>query len=450
MTAVDFRTVDASGLRHAYASGDTTPSDIAEIALERAHAASDLYNAIASIDEPGTREAAAASTRRWRDGEPLSDLDGVPITFKDSFHVKGMPRWHGTAINTGVISPNDAAPVRRARGAGMLVVAKTTMPDYAMLMSGLSSQHGVIRNAWDTATNTGGSSAGAGPSVAAGVASIAVGTDMVGSVRVPAALSGLASLKPTQGRIAYDPAGDYRSAGPMATTIDDVESALRVLGRHDPLDLYALPGRYESPATARTDLSGVTVGVLRDLGATLVDIADLDVGERDYEAIYWFMIDKGLPDYLAQSAAARGRILPVVGEMLEGSLMRSAASAALDAHRVAVATETVRRQLAPFDYVLSPVLPVRAFPATDVSPDPDDAMAHMGFAAWFNRLATPAGTVPVLDLGDGLCPVSVQIAGARFDDGGVLQVLRLLEQRRGFEVHYPVCHPVVATDGEQR
>lgn len=443
-----------------YASGARTPLDVAEAALSAA--ASDALNAIASVDVEGTLRAATESAMRWAAGEPLGPLDGTPVTFKDSFHVTGLPRWHGTAISSGPVSTFDAAPVRRAREAGMLVVGKTTMPDFAMLMSGLSSQHGVIRNAWDPLTNTGGSSAGAGASVLTGVATIAVGTDMIGSVRLPAALSGLASLKPTQGRIAYDPAGDYRSAGPMARTVSSVEAALEVLGRYDPVDMYALPGRFV-PAPpldqAPSELADKTVGVLRSLsfgspvdeptaqavsvaasalearGAKVVEWDDLDASAADYEAIYWFMIEKGLPDYLGQGAAARGRILPEIGRMLEAGFSRTAVDSALGVRRIALATERFRRQLAGVDYLLSPVLPVRAFPATWLSPDPDDPMGHMGFACWPNRLGSPAGTVPVHSLAPDLPPVSVQIVGQRFDDGGVLGVLRLLEEARGSLAH---------------
>lgn len=447
----------AAELTSGYRSGTLTPTEVVEESLVAAERAGERFAAIAGTDPEGARAAALGSTERWARGEPLGALDGVPVTFKDSFHVAGLRRWHGTAISDGPISPADCAPVRRAREAGALVVAKTTMPDYAMLMSGSSSQHGTIRNPWDVATNTAGSSSGAGPSVVTGVAPIALGTDMVGSVRLPAAVSGLASLKPTQGRIAYDPAGDYRSAGPMGVSVDDVEQALVALGRHDPADWYALPGRYHTPEDR--PIAGRRIAVLRSMstgfpvdaetasavdravellagaGAELVELGDLPVTQDDHEAVFWFMVDKGLPDYLGRSAADRGRILPEIGAVLEGSLRRSAAAAARDAHTVAVATDRVRRAVGRFDHVLSPVLPVHAWPAGQPSPDPSDPVSHMAFACWFNRTAVPAGTVPVL--GRAGCPVSVQVSGRRFDDGGVLQVLRHLESARGFAIPFP-------------
>lgn len=452
----------AAELVASYRDGTSTPLDTVAQALAAVQAA-EPFNAIASTDASGALEAARASTARWAAGAPLGPLDGVPFTVKDSFHVAGLPRWHGTAISSGPLSAADCAPVRRAREAGMLVVAKTTMPDYAMLMSGSSSQHGLITGPWDPAANTAGSSAGAGVSVSAGIAPLALGTDMIGSVRLPAAVNGLASLKPTQGRIAYDPAGDYRSAGPMGRTVADVEQALIALGRYDPADWYALPGAYT--ASAARPIAGRRIAVLRSMGtgaavdaptrdavaraadllaaagAELIELDDLPVTAADHEAVFWFMVDKGLPDYLGRPAADRGRILPEIGAMLEGSLSRTAVDAARDAHTVAVATDRVNRALAGFDHVLSPVLPVHTWPTTQHSPArPDgvpDPVSHMAFACWFNRTGQPAGTVPVLSAGADRCPVSVQIAGRRFDDSGVLQVLGFLETARDFDITFP-------------
>ncbi len=108
---------------------------------------------------------------------------------------------------------------------------------------------------------------------------------MIGSVRLPAALSGLVSIKPTQGRISYDPAGDYRSAGPMARTVDEVEQALAVLGQHDYLDQFALPGRYE-PQPPPEHLRGRKIGVLRAVGwGTPVD--EITLGRWRFRPRCW-------------------------------------------------------------------------------------------------------------------------------------------------------------------
>lgn len=453
-----------SALVAGYRSGAFSPLEVAQIALDRAEGALKQLNGLASLNRKITLAAARESTIRWRENRSLGPLDGVPISFKDSFHIKGLPRWHGTACHPGKVSAADALPVRRACEAGMIPVCKTAMPDFAMLMSGLSSHHGTIRNAWNPEDSPGGSSSGAGPSVVLGVASIALGTDMVGSVRLPAALSGLASIKPTQGRIAYDPPGSFRSAGPMAASVDEVEMTLAALGHFADGDHFSAEGCYRpqgsvdpagrrialwrhagwGDATDAETLAAVdrAAGLLADRGAEIVEISDLEADARDYEAIHWNMLYVGAPDYFGLSPVARGLVHPVIGAMYDALLGQSAIFAAEVRHRLLVASARIAAQLAGFDHVLSPALPVHRFAAGLPCPDPAYGPApgmasHQAFACWFNQTGWPAATVPVLDPGDGGVPVSVQIAGKRFDDAGVIGLVRLLEAARGFDIRWP-------------
>ncbi|MFE3836184.1 amidase [Pseudogemmobacter sonorensis] len=443
-----------------YREGRFSPLEVARTALDRAEGGLARLNGLSSLDHEMTMEAARASAARWRENRVLGPLDGVPISFKDSFHIKGLPRWHGTACHPGKLSAADALPVRGARAAGMIPVCKTAMPDFAMLMSGLSSHHGIIRNAWNPDDSPGGSSSGAGPSVVLGAAGVALGTDMVGSVRLPAALSGLASIKPTQGRIAYDPPGAFRSAGPMAASVDEVELTLAALGHFAEGDHFSAEGGYRpdpgcrptgrrialwrragwGDATDAETLAAVDLaaGLLADRGAEIVEIADLEADAQDYEAIHWNMLHVGAPDYFGLPPQARGRIHPVIGAMYEALLTQTAIFAAGVRHRLLVASARIAAQLAGFDHVLSPALPVRRFAADLPCPDPGLGMAsHQAFACWFNQTGWPAATVPVLDPGDGGVPVSVQIAGKRFDDGGVIGLARVLEAARGFDIRWP-------------
>jgi Asp-tRNA(Asn)/Glu-tRNA(Gln) amidotransferase A subunit family amidase len=455
--------LDAAQLRAAYAETSISPMDVIKAVLAAAELARDTFAAITSINQNDALAAAAASEARWRAHAPLSRLDGVPMTFKDSFNIRGLPRWHGSAVSLGSVSETDAAPVRRAREAGIVIAAKTSMPDYGLLMSGLSSHTGITRNPWDPATNTAGSSAGAAACLACGVAPLALGTDMVGSVRLPAAMCGLASLHATQGRVAYDPPGNYRGAGPMARTIADVTALLEVVGQYDPVDHFALPGSFVADDRSVERLDGMKIGVLSGLsygdrvdaptaqavsaqadvlctlGAEIVPLADLDVTQEDYEAIYWTMVHKGLGEFFAAPASRRGAILPQIGAMLDAALGQSALFVAGQARRLAAATARVRKQLETFDFILSPALPKHRFPAEAISPGPDmGAMSHMGFACWFNQLGCPAGTAPVARAAESACPVSVQLVGRRFDDAGVLRLLRHLEHARGFDITFPV------------
>lgn len=459
----DLLAMNAAVLATAYEKGHVSPVEVATAALDAAEQANELYNAVTCLSREDALASATASEARWRVGTPLGALDGVPMTFKDSFNIAGLPRWHGSAVNTGALSTHDAAPVRRAREEGIVIIAKTAMPDYGMLMSGLSSRSGIVRNPWDRETNPSGSSAGAASCLACGVGALALGTDMVGSVRLPAAVSGLVSMHATQGRVAYDPPGSYRGAGPMARTVGDVMSLLEVVGQFDAADHFAMPGRFERNNAPLKTLEGVRIavlhrlsfgvevdvttalavtsqaGLLSGLGADVTELADLDLSPEDYDAVTWTMVHKGVAELYAAPPERRGLIQPDIARMFDAALGHTALFMDMNAKRIAAAVARLEKQLAPFDYVLSPALPVRAFAADAISPDPmKGPMSHMGFACWSNQLGRPAGTVPVLDIGPDMCPVSVQVAGRRFDDAGVLRLLVLLEERRGFDIAFPL------------
>ena len=139
--------------------------------------------------DPGrARATARASTDRWQKGEPIGTLDGVPVTIKDNIATKGQPVPLGAASVKLVPAAKDAPPAARLREAGAIIFSKTTMPDYGMLSSGLSSFHPLTRNPWDLSKNPGGSSSGAGAAGAAGYGPLHLGTDIGGSVRLPASL----------------------------------------------------------------------------------------------------------------------------------------------------------------------------------------------------------------------------------------------------------------------
>jgi aspartyl-tRNA(Asn)/glutamyl-tRNA(Gln) amidotransferase subunit A len=460
-------TLSAAQLHDAYASGELTPVAVAELTLAAAAVAADRFAAISCLAESDALAAAAASAERWARGEQRGALDGVPVTLKDSFHTVGLPRWHGSACHQTTTSSIDAAPVRRLRDAGAVIVAKTTMPDFAMLMSGLSSRHGLIRNPWDLSTNPGGSSSGAAACLAAGVAPLALGTDMVGSVRVPAALTGSVALCPTRGRIAYDPPATYRGAGPMTRTVADVTALLETVGRYDGADHFALPGGFAAAGEPIVALDGVRIGVIAELGygsavtpdtaaaletqvrlvselgAEVEQIGSLPVEQADYEAIVVLMTHKGALELHSVEPPARGLLLPEVAAMLEPVYGLTALSYGVLMARLDRAAARVAAVLGKYDYILSPVIPVPSFAADAVSPDPElGAMSQMAFACWFNQIGAPAGSVPVWKHAPGGPPISVQVGGRRFDDAGVLRLMALLEQRRGFEIEFPVIDRV--------
>src|SRR5246500_492731 len=189
--------LSATDLISGFRAKQFSPSEVMEEVLAHVAAWEPHIKALYAFDPDGARKAAKASTERWQKDEAAGCLDGVPVTIKDNVATKGVPVPLGAASVRLVPAEKDAPPAARLREAGAIIFAKTTMPDYGMLSSGLSSFHALARNPWDLSKNPGGSSAGAGAAAAAGYGPLHLGTDIGGSVRLPAGWCGLVGLKPS-------------------------------------------------------------------------------------------------------------------------------------------------------------------------------------------------------------------------------------------------------------
>lgn len=453
--------LNATDFEAGYASQELDPLSVVEDALQAAHAAKVAFNAISAIDER-CLVAAAESRDRYAAGAPRGALDGVPVLVKDSYHCEGLPRWHGSALHDGApLSAFDSTPVRRLREAGAIVVAKTTMPDFGALASGISSQFGIIRNPWDTSLTTGGSSSGAAAALAAGVSPVAIGTDIAGSVRLPAAHCGLAAIKPTQGRIAYTPASMTRSAGPMARSASDLETMLEAIGLADVSDPWCLPGRFVAATWGADRIRGMRVGVLNDVGYGLpVDVETLGVVRRaaDQLAAWGAEVDDlrfGLTDadfdtfdltfklhVLAEidgePAERRPRALQVVRTWSDSARGTGAVEAALAGLALDEARDRVVAATAGYDLILAPVLPTPTFPADAFGPSSDVApLYHACFTQWFNQTGQPAASICGGRTAASGMPIGLQIAGQRFRDAEVLRAAVLLEQAFALDLPWP-------------
>ena len=197
--------LSATDLIAGYRAKQFSPSEVLEEVIAHVAAWEPHIKALYLFDPDGARAAAKASTDRWQRDEPAGALDGVPVTIKDNIATKGQPIPLGAASVKLVPAEKDAPPAARLRESGAIIFAKTTMPDYGMLSSGLSSFHHLTRNPWDLTKNAGGSSSGAGAAGAAGYGPLHLGTDIGGSVRLPASWCGLVALKPSFGRVPVDP-----------------------------------------------------------------------------------------------------------------------------------------------------------------------------------------------------------------------------------------------------
>lgn len=227
MTAL--HTLTATELSAAYAQRTLSPKEVTMAVLQHIERWEPHIAALWWHEPDQALAQAAASEARWLRGEPLDALDGVPITLKENIATRGVPVPLGCAATELAPAAEDAPPAARLREAGAVLVGKTTMPDWGMLSSGLSSFHALSRNPWDTALNPGGSSAGAGAAAAAGYGPIHLGTDIGGSIRLPAHWCGVVGLKPSLGRIPIKPPYAGRVAGPMTRSVADAALAMRVL-----------------------------------------------------------------------------------------------------------------------------------------------------------------------------------------------------------------------------
>ena len=407
---------------------------------------------------------ARQSEARWLRGEPLGLLDGVPVTIKENIATQGDPTPLGTAAVALVPAAADAPPAARLREAGAVMVAKTTMPDYGMLSSGLSSFHPLSRNPWDVSKGPGGSSAGGGAAAAAGYGPLHIGTDIGGSLRLPASWCGIFSLKPSLGRIPIDPPYTGRAAGPMTRTVQDAALMMQVLSQPDARDSMSLP--YQTIAWGEYDqgmqrLRGLRLGLLLDAGCGLpveTEVrAAVEHAARLFEQAgaqvslmqpfmtqamldgmdhFWRM--RSYTDLQALPEAQRAKVLPYIrawAESAAGMTGPQVFQASQQFHITRVATV---KACSGFDYVLSPVAPMPAFAAELPSPtnDPLRPLEHIGFTVPFNMSEQPAASVNCGYTASGL-PIGLQIAGARFDDLGVLQVAHAFEQIRGPQRPWP-------------
>jgi Asp-tRNA(Asn)/Glu-tRNA(Gln) amidotransferase A subunit family amidase len=409
--------------------------------------------------------SARASEARWLRNEPLSDLDGVPVTLKDNIATAGDPVPLGTRATDGTPALRDAPPAARLREAGTVLLCKTTMPDYGMLSSGVSSFHPLARNPWDTRLTPGGSSAGAGAAAAAGYGPLHVGTDIGGSLRLPASWCGIFSLKPSLGRIPIDPPYTGRAAGPMTRCVGDAALMMRALCWPDARDSMSLPFEaidWDNWETPLSQLDGVRIGLLLDAGCGLPVDAEVQSAvlraARLFESVgaivtpmkpfltrqmldgmdhAWRM--RSHLDLAALTDTQRATVLPYIRAWADSAAGMSGTEvfrATSQFHATRVATVSACNA---FDYVISPTAPMVAFAAELPSPtnDPLRPLEHIAFTVPFNMSEQPAASINCGYSAAGL-PIGLQIAGRRFDDLGVLQLSRAFEVLRGPQRPWPL------------
>ena len=446
--------LSAIELSAAYASGALSPVQATQAVIQQIARQEPQLNALYAYDPEAALAQARASQARWQAGAPLSPLDGVPGTLKENIATRGCPMPVGSAATELLPMAEDAPPAARWREAGLVLLAKTTMPDYGMLSSGLSSFHALARNPWDISKNPGGSSAGAGAAAAAGYGPLHVGTDIGGSVRLPAGWCGLVGLKPSAGRIPIKPPYAGRVAGPMTRTVADCAALMAVLSRPDWRDATSLPPQDIAWRQLQRDLKGLKIGLLLDAGwglavtpetrdAVLAAARAFEGAGAIVEPLAPFstraMIDgldrfwrmRSWLDLHALPEARRAKVLPYIRDWVATAAGLSAADVFTGYSQMAALRDAAVSACQPFDYVLSPTSPVPSYAAEWASPTNDPALPfeHIAFTVPHNMSEQPALSINCGFTASGL-PIGLQIIGQRFDDLGVLQMGLAWEQLR--------------------
>jgi aspartyl-tRNA(Asn)/glutamyl-tRNA(Gln) amidotransferase subunit A len=446
-----------------YRARQFSPTEVLEDVLAHVAVWEPHIKALYAFDPEGARSVAKASTARWHKDEPVGALDGVPTTIKENIATRGVPVPLGAATTKLVPAAADAPPAARLREAGAVIFSKTTMPDYGMLSSGLSSFHPLTRNPWDLSKNPGGSSAGAGAAGAAGYGPLHLGTDIGGSVRLPACWCGLVALKPSLGRIPVDPPYVGRVAGPMTRTVDDAALMMSVLSRPDRRDGMSLPPNDINWKALDLPPRKKRIGLMLDLGvgqALEKDVRDVAVkAARAFEAtgaevsevpgvLTREMLDgldafwraRAWDDLSRLAPEDRAKALPYIYKWAEGGAKLSG----LDVVRGFNATMAIRAAAAKLfcdlDYVISPVSPVVNFAAELASPinDPARPFEHICYTVPWNMAENPAASING-GFSAGGFPIGVQIIGRRFDDIGVLRMAKAFEAMRGPQKPWPAA-----------
>jgi aspartyl-tRNA(Asn)/glutamyl-tRNA(Gln) amidotransferase subunit A len=445
----------AAELVRAYADREISPVEATQAALDRIDAYDKAVNAYCLVDADRALAAARESEQRWRRGEPIGSVDGVPTSIKDLLPTKGWPTLRGSRL----ISPEqewdvDAPATARLREQGAVLLGKTTTPEFGWKGVTDSLLCGPTGNPWDPSRTSGGSSGGSAAAVALGMGVLTVGTDGGGSVRIPAGFSGIVALKPTYGRVPLyppTPFGTLSHVGPMTRTVTDAALLMDVIAAPDVRDWSAgepprgsyLDGLDDGVAGLRIAYSprlgyadvdpeiealvSMAVGVLAEGGAF---VEEVDPGFDDPVDAYhtlWFC--GAAKVVLGHGEDALDRIDPGLAEIVEAG-RRMTALDYLDATAIRMDLGVRMGHFhETYDLLVTPTLPGTAFEAGVEVP------AGLGMRRWtewtpfsypFNLTQQPAASVPCGLTRAGL-PVGLHVVGPRHADALVLRACRAYE-----------------------
>jgi aspartyl-tRNA(Asn)/glutamyl-tRNA(Gln) amidotransferase subunit A len=459
----------ATELLAEYRAGRLSPVEATADALARIEERDGDLNAFCLVDRDSALAAAAESEARWRAGAPKGLLDGVPVSVKDLLLTRGWLTLRGShSVDPGQPWDVDAPAVARLREHHAVLIGKTTTPELGWKGVTDSPLTGVTRNPWDTTKTAGGSSGGAAAAVAAGMGTFSLGTDGGGSVRIPAAFTGVFGIKPTYGLVPIHPASPYGTlshVGPLSWSVADAALALDVITGPDSRDWSAGPRPERSFASAAesgaaSGIAGMRIAFSPRLGHVRVDgevarlvedavrvFADLgavvsvtDPGFADPVEPFHVLWFSGAAASVAHlTAAQRERLDPGLRAVCERGAEYTAVEYLEATATRAVLGRTMGEFHEHYDLLVTPTLPITAFDAGVEVPPGSAATRWTGWTPFtypFNMTQQPAATVPCGFTAAGL-PVGLQVVGPRHADARVLAACAAFEQARPWRSRTP-------------
>ncbi len=446
LTADQYRAATGLELGRRVAAGELSPVHLAELALHLAAEDEPRINAYAALLPDRARAAAAGREAEARAGSLRSPLHGVPIAIKDNMLEEGIPAGKGSLTSTDSPASASSPMVGRLLDAGVVVVGRTTTPEFGWKGTGISPRTGVTRNPWDPTRNSGGSSAGSGATVASGAVPIATGTDAGGSVRIPAAFCGVVGLKPTLGAIPVWPGTvneNLSHAGPITRDVRDARAVLALTrgpDARDPQSYWSRPPADDGgrrlrigivrapfgiePADDVAGVAGPAIDALVADGAAEYHEVTLPELPRDvFEALWVTGRGLGFRDLARERGAEMDPGLVRLGPLAEAYDLADYYAALTRRREFNAAMAAV---LDEWDLLVMPTMPITAFAADAEVPPGGELDAPLPWITWtpytypFNITGQPAVTLPC-GLGRGTLPVGVQIVGPWAHDERVLE-----------------------------
>jgi aspartyl-tRNA(Asn)/glutamyl-tRNA(Gln) amidotransferase subunit A len=457
----------AVAMARRFREGSLTPLAVARACLARLEAVNPQLNAvIARRDDRFLAEAASASDRHAR-GQPLSPLDGVPLTVKDSLFTSDLPTTWGSPGLAGLRSQHDELAVGRARAAGALILGKTNVPEFALEGYTDNPLFGPTRNPWNLALTPGGSSGGAVAAVASGIAPLAIGQDGGGSIRRPASHTGLVGLKPSLGAVPREHVLpslllDFEVIGPLARTVADArllfdvmrgpaaadrsslaaaQAAAQVRKKDGPLRVLYVERFGSAPLDPQIAASvGRSVAQLEALGHR-VEAGPLPL-DLDFFVEAWPQVGQiGLaqmfqahPDWEAQ-ASQKYRAMAELGRALPAARLWQILERVKQLRRDTVAL------FADIDVIVLPSAAALPWPAQDAFPGTIDGQqvgprGHAVYTGWVNAAGLPGLALPCEPSRDGL-PIGMQLVGPYGADDSLLDLGSAFEAAQPWSARWP-------------